>query len=270
MVKRVYAVILVLCMLVTLLTACGRKERSFQGTITDITDNIVTITPDPGAEILDKADSVQFDASELEDLQAKPGDSVYVTYNKVKTSQDITTIRVISWQMMIRAPENLPNAASIWESDMEITVTDDDGLFLVNAVSAADWQNEAMALEPVFGIRTSDGSFGLDLFLSDCVWQCTLLGDNCCATIKGADAYRIASIYQANGFNVPNWQEIDAASGTKTTTTDLNLRNVPSTDSVIVTSVPGGTELTVTGSTDGWYQVIYDDMTLYGSADYMN
>ena len=52
MVKRVYAVILVLCMLVTLLTACGRKERAFQGTITDITDNIVTMTPDPVNERL--------------------------------------------------------------------------------------------------------------------------------------------------------------------------------------------------------------------------
>ena len=162
------------------------------------------------------------------------------------------------------------SAASIWESDVEITVTDDDGLFLVNTVASADWQNEAMALEPLFGIRTADGSYGLDLFLSDCVWQCTLLGDNQCATIKGADAYRVAAIYQANGFDVPNWQDIEPASGTKTTTAGLNLRNSPGTDSTVITSVPAGTALTVTGQTDGWYQVIYDDMTLYGSADYLN
>lgn len=268
--KKLYRIILILSILTLLLSACGRKEQAFQGTITDITDHTVTITPDPGAAILDKAASVCFDASELEDLQAKPGDSVYVTYTKVRTRDDVTTIQATAWQMMIRAPHTEAGAASIWQGGQETTVTGEDGTFLTDAIANADWVNEAMALEPLFGIRTTDGNFGLDLFFSDCIWQCTLLDDNRCATIKGADAYRIASIYQANGFTVPNWQEVETASGTKTTTAGLNLRNLPGTDSTVITSVGAGTELTVTGKTDGWYQVIYQDMTLYGSAEYLN
>lgn len=268
--KKLCSIVLVFCVLALLFTACGRRERSFQGTITDITDSTVTITPDPGAEILDKADSVQFDAAELEDLQAKPGDSVYVTYNKVSTSQDLTTIRVIAWQMMIRAPHTAPDTASIWQAGADITVTGEDGIFLVDAVANAPWLNEQMPLEPYFGIRTDSGSYGLDLSLTDCTWQCVLLDDTRCATIKGADAYRIAAIYQANGFDVSGWQEVTPVTGSKTTTTGLNLRDLPSTESTVITSVGGGTVLTVTGETDGWYQVIYQDMTLYGSAEYMD
>ena len=37
-----------------------------------------------------------------------------------------------------------------------------------------------------------------------------------------------------------------------------------------MTTVPAGTTLTVTGQTDGWYQILYDDMTLYASADYLS
>lgn len=268
--KQLLCTGILIVLLALVLTGCGRRERSFQGTITDITDGTVTIAPDPGAEILEEAESVCFDTAELEDLQAKAGDSVYVTYNKVKTSKkEGTTIRVISWQMMIRAPENDPNAAVIWQSGSEITVEGEDGLFLVNAVQNAPWQNEQMPLEPYFGIRVNGVSYGLDLHLYDCVWSCVLLDDTRCATITGGDALRIAGIYQANGLPVENWQEVDAAAGTKKVTTGLNLRDLPGTTGTVMTTVPAGTELTVTGQTDGWYQVVYEDMTLYGSADYL-
>ena len=271
--KKLIVTLSILCLLATLLSACGKKEKSFQGTITDITDNIVSITPDPGAEILEKADSVWFDAAELEDLQAKPGDSVYVTYNKVSSSkEDGTSIRVISWQMMIRAPENVPDSANIWKdsSDNNVTVTGEDGAFLTATVADADWQNAQVASDPSFGIRINGVSYGADLYLEDCVWQCVLTqGDNT-AVISGQDALTIAGIYQASGLSVPGWQEVDPASGTKTTTTGLNLRSLPSTDGTVMTTVPAGTALTVTGQTDGWYQILYDAMTLYASADYLS
>lgn len=51
----------------------------------------------------------------------------------------------------------------------------------------------------------------------------------------------------------------------------LNLREAPSTDSGVVTSVPAGTEIRVTGNvlnTD-WYQCEYDGRTVYAFDDYL-
>ncbi len=63
-------------------------------------------------------------------------------------------------------------------------------------------------------------------------------------------------------------------SDTVTTTTDLNLRNTPSTssDEFIVTQVPEGTVLErVAVSDDGnWAQVLYNDEVLYCAMKYLN
>lgn len=256
--------------LAMLLTGCGRKERSFQGTITDTADGIITIAPDPGAEILEEAESVWFDAAELEDLQVKVGDSVYVTYNKVSNSKkEGTSIRVIAWQMMIRAPEDAPDSAVIWMDSAEVTVSGEDGAVLISAVELASWVNDIAATEPRCGLRVNGVSYGVDLYLLDCVWQCVLLDSSKTGTLTGADALQIAGIYHKNGLTVENWQEVESAQGSKTTTSGLNLRDLPGTDSTVITTVPAGTALTVTGQTDGWYQLLYEDMTLYGSADYL-
>lgn len=49
----------------------------------------------------------------------------------------------------------------------------------------------------------------------------------------------------------------------------LNLRSGPSTQSAKVASIPGGTVLTTSGSSDGWYQVTYNGQTGYVSGDYV-
>lgn len=270
--KKLLVSLIIVCLLAVLLISCGKKEKSFQGTIIDITENIVTITPDPGAEILDEAESVWFTCSELEDLQAKPGDSVYVTYNKVTSSKkEGTSIQVIAWQMMIRAPEDTPDSANIWKDNLDATIAGEDGAFLISIVTSAAFADADTASEPSFGIRINGVRYGVDLYLQDCIWHCDLKQDGKTAVITGQDALQIASIYQANGLSVTNWQDITPSSGVKTTTAGLNLRSLPSTDGQIVTTVPAGTSLTITGQTDtGWCQVIYYDMTLYASTEYLN
>ena len=82
--KRTARLLLCVLALAMALSACGKKGGAFQGTVTQITGTQVTVTPDPGAAILKQTDSVTFDASGLENLQAKAGDSVYVTYDSYK------------------------------------------------------------------------------------------------------------------------------------------------------------------------------------------
>ena len=68
--KRMARLLLCVLALAMALSACGKKGGAFQGTVTQITGTQVTVTPDPGAAILKQADSVTFDASGIENLQA--------------------------------------------------------------------------------------------------------------------------------------------------------------------------------------------------------
>ncbi len=54
------------------------------------------------------------------------------------------------------------------------------------------------------------------------------------------------------------------------TASALNMRSQPSTASNVVTCLPRGTVVAITGSTDGWYQVGYKGQTGYMSKDYVS
>ena len=49
----------------------------------------------------------------------------------------------------------------------------------------------------------------------------------------------------------------------------LNVRREPNTKATILTTLPKGSAVTVTGSNDGWYQVSVGEKTGYVSADYV-
>ena len=54
------------------------------------------------------------------------------------------------------------------------------------------------------------------------------------------------------------------------TASALNMRSQPSTAGDVVTCLPRGTVVAITGSTDGWYQVGYKGQTGYMSKDYVS
>ena len=54
------------------------------------------------------------------------------------------------------------------------------------------------------------------------------------------------------------------------TASALNMRSQPSTTSTVVTCLPRGTVVAITGSTDGWYQVGYKGQTGYMSKGYVS
>jgi uncharacterized protein YgiM (DUF1202 family) len=62
----------------------------------------------------------------------------------------------------------------------------------------------------------------------------------------------------------------DSEGAATVTASALNMRLSPSTSSSVVTCLPKGTTVLVTGSSDGWYQVLYQGQEGYMSADYLS
>jgi cell wall-associated NlpC family hydrolase len=62
----------------------------------------------------------------------------------------------------------------------------------------------------------------------------------------------------------------DCEGAATVTASALNMRSAASTSSSIVTCLPKGTVVLVTGSQDGWYQVWYNGSAGYMSADYVS
>ena len=269
--RRTARLLLCVLALALALSACGKKGGAFQGTVTQITGTQVTVTPDPGAAILKQADSVTFDASGLEDLQAKAGDSVYVTYDSYKKSKaEGVVLTATSWQMMIRAPETDPDTVRLYAGQQQAVVEGDDGAFLRKALASASFKADDQSAEPAWRLRADGTEYGITLTLEENIWHCRLTQGDQAATLTGGDALRIAAICAANGISPDAWVDVTAASGEKTATTALNLRSRPGTDGDIVAAISAGTAVTVTGQTStGWYQVLYEEQTLYASAEYL-
>lgn len=269
--KRMARLLLCVLALALALSACGKKGGAFQGTVTQITGTQVTVTPDPGAAILKQANSVTFDASGLEDLQAKAGDSVYVTYDSYKKSKaEGVVLTATSWQMMIRAPETDPDTVRLYAGQQQAVVEGDDGAFLRKALASASFKADDQSAEPAWRLRADGTEYGITLTLEENIWHCRLTQDGQTATLTGGDALRIAAICAANGISPDAWVDVTAASGEKTATTALNLRSRPGTDGDIIAAISAGTAVTVTGQTStGWYQVLYEEQTLYASAEYL-
>lgn len=269
--RRMARLLLCVLALALALSACGKKGGAFQGTVTQITGTQVTVTPDPGAAILKQADSVTFDASGLEDLQAKAGDSVYVTYDSYKKSKaEGVVLTATSWQMMIRAPETDPDTVRLYAGQQQAVVEGDDGAFLRKALASASFKADDQSAEPAWRLRADGTEYGITLTLEENIWHCCLTQGDQATTLTGGDALRIAAICAANGISPDAWVDVTAASGEKTATTALNLRSRPGTDGDIVAAISAGTAVTVTGQTStGWYQVLYEEQTLYASAEYL-
>ena len=53
------------------------------------------------------------------------------------------------------------------------------------------------------------------------------------------------------------------------TTNDVNVRTSPSTSSTILVTLPQSSPVAVTGKTDKWYQILFNDQYAYMSADYL-
>ena len=265
--KRTARLLLCVLALAMALSACGKKGGAFQGTVTQITGTQVTVTPDPGAAILKQADSVTFDASGLENLQAKAGDSVYVTYDSYKKSKaDGVVLEATGWQMMIRAPETDPDTVRLYAEQQQAVVEGEDGAFLRQTLTSAKFKSDDQSDNPTWRLRADGTEYGIALTLEENIWHCRLTLEDQAATLTGGDAFRVAAIFAANGLT----PAVTAASGKKTATTALNLRSRPGTDGDIIAAISAGTAVTVTGQTStGWYQVLYEEQTLYASAEYL-
>ena len=271
--KKILTGFLLGTLLLMLLSGCGKQEGAFQGTVTAVDGTTIEIVPDSGAKILEKASQAKFDSSSLEDLQVKTGDSIYITYEDASIKDDVAELTVVAWQMMIRAPQNDPDAAQIMQQDGSgsIHLTGEDGTFLAELAAGVTLRDQQDLPEATLALTAGGIRFDVSFQLTDCVWKMTLQKDGQAGEITGADALTAAALYAENGFSIPDWVDITPASGEKTTTTGLNLRQQPSTDSAVQVAVPAGTKLTLTGDTEtGWYQVLYDEMTLYASADYVS
>ena len=72
-------------------------------------------------------------------------------------------------------------------------------------------------------------------------------------------------------FGIPFIEAGPVCPGTvNTENSRLNLRSYPSLEGRILTQIPDGTQLVLTGETDGWYVTRYDGFTGYVSAKYIS
>lgn len=103
-------IILVLCCMILAISGCSQKssgtEYRFTGTILEINGNRVLVEALEGEDIRRSSDKIEFSSGELEDIQAKVGDTVSIVYSGEIMETYPAQITALSWSVVQRAEDS--------------------------------------------------------------------------------------------------------------------------------------------------------------------
>lgn len=96
-------------------------------------------------------------------------------------------------------------------------------------------------------------------------------------SVAGRDMYRLSNgsyisanpVYVSFSQSAPSAAPSAPSSEIKTTTANLNMRTGPGTGYQIIRVIPRGTQVTASGSENGWYRVTYQGSTGWASGAYL-
>ena len=178
----------------------------------------------------------------------------------------------------VHEPEPVDELSVTWTKDAETepvvrTVSGGDAMQLSALLIAFDYTAGATDVVYPYSVDLGEAKYSLRLVWKDNAWSGTAEHDGKTSALNTRTASIVASLLAVN--ELMPVKESDSETTVSpmvdcmATTNDVNVRTSPSTSSTILVTLPQSSPVAVTGKTDKWYQILFNDQYAYMSADYL-
>ena len=192
------------------------------------------------------------------------------------TGQFIITVPVST------EPEPTQTASVSYNGGEAQELSQTDALTLSALLLQASYKAAGAGAESYpYTVTAGEQTYEIALEWKSDAWQATVLSDQKTAVLPTRGSCTVAAIFTASGLEgmpkreTEKWPngvsaEVTAMATCMTTTTDVNVRTAPSTNSSILMTMPKDAAVAVVGKCDSdWYEICYNDQLAYMSADYL-
>ena len=178
----------------------------------------------------------------------------------------------------VHEPEPVDELSVTWTKDSETepvvtTISGNDATQLSALLIAFDYTAGATDVVYPYSIDLGEAKYALRLVWKDNAWSGTAEYDGKTSALNTRTASIVAALLGVNGLmpvqEVTTDVTISPLIDCMATTNDVNVRSEPSTSGTILVTLPQSSPVAVTGKTDNWYQILYNDQYAYMSADYL-
>lgn len=173
-------------------------------------------------------------------------------------------------------PEPTANATVRSGSGDPVTLIENDALSLSSILLQSNFKRTGKPADYTYTADLDGKSYELSLEWKDNTWAASVHCDDGFAVLTTRNACTVAAILANNlvGDMPARSDEVTASFAAMptcmATTTGLNVRSQPSTNSTRLATLQENTAVAVIAkSDDGWYEVLYNDKRAYMSADYL-
>lgn len=178
----------------------------------------------------------------------------------------------------VHEPEPVDELSVTWTKDAETepvvrTVSGGDAMQLSALLIAFDYTAGATDVVYPYAVDLGEAKYSLRLVWKDNAWSGTAEHNGKTSALNTRTASIVASLLAVN--ELMPVKESDSETTVSpmvdcmATTNDVNVRTSPSTSSTILVTLPQSSPVAVTGKTDKWYQILFNDQYAYMSADYL-
>lgn len=178
----------------------------------------------------------------------------------------------------VHEPEPVDDLTVTWTKDADTepvtqSISGADATTLSALLIAFDYTAGATDVVYPYSVDLGENQYSLRLVWKDNAWSGTAEYDGKTSALNTRSASIIAALLGVNGLmpvqETNDEVTVSALVDCMATTNDVNVRSTPSTSSTILVTLPQNSPVAVTGKTEGWYQVLFNDQLAYMSADYL-
>ena len=178
----------------------------------------------------------------------------------------------------VHEPEPVDDLTVTWTKDADTepvtqSISGADATTLSALLIAFDYTAGATDVVYPYSVNLGENQYSLRLVWKDNAWSGTAEYDGKTSALNTRSASIIAALLGVNGLmpvqDTSDEVTVSALVDCMATTNDVNVRSTPSTSSTILVTLPQNSPVAVTGKTEGWYQVLFNDQLAYMSADYL-
>lgn len=178
----------------------------------------------------------------------------------------------------VHEPEPVDNLTVTWTKDADTepvtqSISGGDATTLSALLIAFDYTAGATDVVYPYSVDLGENQYSLRLVWKDNAWSGTAEYDGKTSALNTRSASIIAALLGVNGLmpvqETSDEVTVSALVDCMATTNDVNVRSTPSTSGSILVTLPQNSPVAVTGKTEGWYQVLFNDQLAYMSADYL-
>lgn len=178
----------------------------------------------------------------------------------------------------VHEPEPVDDLTVTWTKDADTepvtqSISGADATTLSALLIAFDYTAGATDVVYPYSVDLGENQYSLRLVWKDNAWSGTAEYNGKTSALNTRSASIIAALLGVNGLmpvqETNDEVTVSALVDCMATTNDVNVRSTPSTSSTILVTLPQNSPVAVTGKTEGWYQVLFNDQLAYMSADYL-